>query len=260
MDRLLHPAYRKSFLVSNAALASRLIVTGSDMAARALQSGATSFAKNTKPQRAVSFKPATHEHIRRINTLSTSAAGLSAKTVGQIGKVAQGIGSHLGRRGGKSGASTAKKGLGPDGEPLEDFKPGMLNKSMMAFSTVVDGIEQAGRNLLESTSSAATTMVSHRWGPEAGEVSRSIGGGFKNVGLVYIDVAGVSRRAILKSVAKGMVVGRVPGGGEVIVGGEDGGAPDVQEQQNASGLQTGADAVTLEKGGFDKKASRTPKT
>jgi spartin len=42
----------------------------------------------------------------------------------------------------------------------------------------------------------------------------------RNVGLVYIDVTGVSRRAILKSVAKGMVVGEVKGGGRVIVGGQ----------------------------------------
>ncbi len=94
---------------------------------------------------------------------------------------------------------------------------------MMAFSTIADGIDQAGRNLLASTSTAATTVVSHKWGPEAGEISKSIGGGFKNVGLVYIDAAGVSRRAIVKSVAKGMVVGKMRGGGDLVVGGGDGG-------------------------------------
>ena len=65
----------------------------------------------------------------------------------------------------------------------------------MAFSTIADGIDQAGRSLLASTSTAATTVVGHKFGPEAGEVSRHIGGGFKNVGLVYIDAAGVSRRS-----------------------------------------------------------------
>jgi spartin len=66
-------------------------------------------------------------------------------------------------------------------------------------------------------------VVGHRFGPEAGEISKSLGGGFKNVGLVYIDAAGVSRKAIVKSVAKGMVVGKVKGGGDLIVGGGDGG-------------------------------------
>lgn len=249
----MHPAYHRSFLVSNAALASRLIVTGSDMAARALRSGATSFARNTKPQKPITFRPATHERVRRINTFSTGAAGLSSKAVGQIGKVAQSLGAHLARAGGRDGTWSAK-GFGPDGRPLADFKPGVLNKSLMAFSTVVDGIEQAGRTLLESTSSAATSMVEHRWGPEAGEVSRSIGRGFKNVGLVYVDATGVSRRAILKSVAKGMVVGRLPGGGEVVVGGGDGGVVTVQEQQKME-TQGGSslDAASYAAGLDDKK-------
>ncbi len=217
----MHPAYKKSFLVSNAALASRLIVTTSDLVSKTLQGQADNFARSTQPaSKPLTFRPTTHKHIRRINTISAGAAGLSAKTVGQIGKVAQNLGATLARK--KSGKAPAK-GFDDDGEPLDDYKPGLLNKSFMAFSTVADGIEQAGRNLLTSTSTAATTVVAHRWGPEAGEVSKSIGGGFKNVGLVYIDVTGVSRRAVLKSVAKGMVVGRAPGGGEVIVGGGDGG-------------------------------------
>lgn len=221
VEMVLHPAYKKSFLVSNAAAASRLIVTGSGMVSKALQSGADSFTQSTKPAaKPVTFKPTTKEHVRRVHTFTNSAAGLSAKTVGQIGRVAQNLGATLGGQGKKEGHS---KGFDKDGKPLEDFKPGLLNKSMMAFSTVADGIEQAGRHLLESTSNAATTVVTHKWGPEAGEVSKSLGGGVTNVGLVYIDVTGVSRRAILKSVAKGMVVGRGPNGGEVVVGGGDGG-------------------------------------
>ena len=154
-----------------------------------------------------------------MHTFTEGAAGLSAKTVGQVSKYAQNIGATLAKRGQAKGA----KGIGPDGQPLEDYKPGILNKSLMAFSTIADGIDQAGRNLLASTSTAATTVVTHKYGPEAGELSKSIGGGFKNVGLVYIDAAGVSRRAIVKSVAKGMVVGKVRGGGDLIVGGGDGG-------------------------------------
>lgn len=216
---LMHPAYKKSTIVSNAAAASRLIVTTSDMISKMLQGQADSFTKKTQPYtKPVEFKPSTREHIRRINTFTGNAAGLSAKTVGTIGKVAQNLGATLAKRGQKGG-----KGYGPDGQPLEDYKPGLLNKSFMAFSTVADGIDQAARNLLGSTSSAATTVVTHKWGPEAGDISRSLGGGVKNVGLVYIDVTGVSRRAILKSVAKGMVVGKTSDGAQVIVGGGDGG-------------------------------------
>jgi len=222
LEMAMHPSYQKSTLVSNAAAASRLIVTTSDMVSRTLQGHADSYTRKTEPgTKPMTFKPTTHEHIRRINKFSTNAAGLSAKTVGQIGRVAQNLGATLGRHSSKNGPGN--KLYGPDGEPLTSYKPGLLNKSLIAFSTVADGIEQAGRNILSSTSTATTTVVTHKWGAEAGEVSKHVGGGFKNVGLVYIDVTGVSRKAIIKSVAKGMIVGRAPNGGDLIVGDGDGG-------------------------------------
>ncbi|EFX05730.1 hypothetical protein CMQ_3799 [Grosmannia clavigera kw1407] len=238
----LHPAYRKSRLVSNAAAASRLIVATSEVVSKALQAQADNYSRKNEPaNKPITFKASTHEHVRRINTLSSGAASLSAKAVGQVGKVAQNLGASLaghkaGREGeggsargdgaaGLRGSGSGKgrgpsaKGYGPDGEYIDNFKPGLLNKSLMAFSTVADGIEQAGRQLLDSSSVAATTVAAHKWGPEAAEVTRHLSTGIKNVGLVYIDVTGVSRRAIIKSVAKGMVVGHVPGGGDLIVGG-----------------------------------------
>lgn len=216
LEMELHPAYQKSFLVSKAVYASRLIVTTSDFLTKGMQTGADSFKAKTKPnEKAVTFTPTTHEHARRIGKFSGNVAELSAKTVGQVTKVAQNLGASLAGRKQKEGSS---RGFGPDGQPIDKFKPGLLNKSLMAFSTVADGIEYAGRSLMTTTSSAATDMVTHRWGEEAGHLSSHLGGSVKNVGLVYIDVTGVSRRAIIKAVGKGMVVGRVKGGGQVIVG------------------------------------------
>jgi spartin len=237
----LHPAYKGSFLVSNASAASRLIITGSDMLSKLLQNQADAFTKKAQPAATpMSFKPATRQHIRRINTFTGGAATLSAKTVGQITKVAQNFGASLGGHN-KKGDGSTRKGFDKDGKPLETYKPGLLNKSMMAFSTVMDGVEQAGRNLLTSTSEVATTVVTHKYGDEAGDITRSLGGGVKNVGLVYIDVTGVSRRAILKSVAKGMVVGTTVSGDNIIVGGGDGGVatlgPGVKgDAQSVSGM------------------------
>ncbi|OTA90304.1 hypothetical protein M434DRAFT_398085 [Hypoxylon sp. CO27-5] len=211
----LHPAYKKSFLVSKAAYASRLIITTSDFVSNAMQSGSESFVKKTKPAgEAVTFTPATHDRVRRIGKFSGGVADLSSKTVGQVTKLAQNVGATIAGRGVKEG----KRGYGPDGKPLDSFKPGLLNKSLMAFTTVADGIDQATRNILTSASSSATNIVAHKWGPEAGELSKHIGGSVKNVGLVYIDVTGVSRKAVIKAVGKGMVVGKVKGGGEIIVG------------------------------------------
>lgn len=222
-------------------MASRLIVTTSSYVSKTLTSQADNYTSKSAPTtKPMTFTPTTHAHIRRVHTFTEGAAGLSAKTVGQVTKYAQNIGATLAKRNQK-----AHRGIGPDGKPVDNYKPGILNKSMMAFSTIADGIDQAGRNLLASTSSAATTVVEHKYGQEAGNISRNIGGGVMNVGLVYIDATGVSRRAIVKSVAKGMVVGKVRGGGDLIVGGGDGGA--VITQGNSPQSKSGS-ATPSEKG------------
>ena len=208
-----HPAYSKSRVVQGSATASRLIVTGSTFLANKMASGADSFQKSTQPNpKPMTFAPATHARIRQLHAFTQGAVGISAKTVGQLGKYAQNF-----------GASLARKGEKTKREPGKDYKPGMLNKSMIAFSTIADGIDQAGRNLLASGSTAATNVVQHKYGPEAGNVAHGLAGGVKNVGLVYIDAMGVSRRAVIKSVAKGMVVGRMPNGQQLVVGAGDGG-------------------------------------
>ncbi|KAL9099091.1 MAG: hypothetical protein Q9163_005361 [Psora crenata] len=209
-----HPAYKDSTLVQNAAVASRLIVTGSGWLASQMTSGADAFTKKTKPNpKPLTFAPTTQARVRKLNSITQGAVGLSAKTVGQVTKHAQNLGATVARRGEK--ARKAGK---------EGYKPGLLNKSMMAFSTVADGIDHASRHLLASGSTAATQVVGHRYGEDAKNVAGSLAGGIKNVGLVYVDAAGVSRKAVIKSVAKGMVVGRAPDGGDLVVGGGNGGA------------------------------------
>jgi len=228
-----HPAYQKSTIVQTSATASRLIVTGSSKLASVIASGADSFQKKVQPNpEPMSFSPATHARIRKINSFSEGAVGISAKTVGQVSRYAQNLGAMAARKSEKT-----KVGYNKDGTPMTDYKPGMLNKSMMAFSTIMDGIDLAGRSLLQSGSAAATTVVGHKYGPEAGTVASNLAGGVKNVGLVYIDAMGVSRRAVIKSVAKGMVVGKMPNGQQLVVGTGDGGvvpgeAYPAQMQQN----------------------------
>lgn len=223
LDMARHPAYKDSGLVQNAAAASRLVVTGSSYISNMMVSGAENFINKTKPnEKPMVFKPATHERVRKINTLTTGVAGYSAKTVGQLTKYAQNAAA--GMAGHKK---THAKSVNPDGTPNANYKPGLLNKSLIAFSTVADGISHSGKQLLTSSGAAASAAVGHKYGAEAGQITTNLAGGVKNVGLVYIDVTGVSRKAIIKSVAKGMVVGKVKDkkGNEqtVLVGGGDGG-------------------------------------
>lgn len=156
-----------------------------------MTSGAETFTQKTKPNpKPMVFAPTTHERVRKINNLTQGAATLSSKTVGQATKYAQNIGATMARRSEKPEKSGAIK---------EGYKPGLLNKSMIAFSTIADGIATSGKHLMTTSGAAATTVVGHRFGPDAGKVTAELAGGVKNVGLVYIDVTGVSRRALIKS-------------------------------------------------------------
>lgn len=254
-----HPAYQDSSIVQNAATASRLLVTSTSFVGNWFTKGAENFTKSTKPvTKPLEFKPATHDRVRKINTLTTSVASTSNKTIGKLGHHIQNFTAKA------SGHNKDRphKGFDEKGNPLDkdDYKPGMLNKSMIAFSTVMDGIATSGMTLLNTSGAAASTMVGHRWGREAGSIAGELAGGVKNVGLVYIDVTGVSRKAVIKSVAKGMVIGKVRGGGEVVVGGGDGGDLTQEELQRMQaeqkqGIPNGSQKPGVPQGGYHPTSS-----
>lgn len=224
-------------MVQRSAEVSRLIVTGSTYLSNKLTSGADNFAQNTEPNpKQIHFSDTTQQRIRQASNLSRNAAQFTARATGTVSGAAQNIGATVagaGRHskddssystnkgaGGGSGGSAGK--VDKRGNPIGP-KPGILNKSLIAFTTLTDGLETGAKNVLNSGSSAATTVVSHKYGNDAGSVARDFTSGFKNVGLVYIDATGVSRKAFIKSVAKGMVVGRTKDGKRVMVGSGDGG-------------------------------------
>ena len=63
-------------------------------------------------------------------------------------------------------------------------------------------------------------MVRHTYGDQAADISHGIGATVRNVGLVYVDARGVTRKALIKGAAKGMLFkAKVGDTGEVILGG-----------------------------------------
>ena len=77
----------------------------------------------------------------------------------------------------------------------------------MAVDNVFTSMESAGKTLVNDTSMAASVMVAHKYGQDAGQAVRGVGDSVHNAALVYIDVRGVSRRALIKSAGKGAVFG-----------------------------------------------------
>jgi len=250
-----HPAYKDSRIVQNAGTASRLIVAGSTGLSNMIAGGANTFAAKTKPTaKPMTFSPVTQERVRKLNNLTHGAVGLSAATLGAVGRHAQNLGATIGRRGEakQRGKSAETGGVDRAGRPLPPahYRPGVLNKSMIAFSTIADGVAESAKLVLGSTTDATSQMVKHRYGDEAGTLAGHLVGGVRNVGLVYVDATGVTRKAVIKGVAKGMVVGRMPGGQNVVVGDGDGGqVPGGAQAKTAEAEKKGAGAQGTAYGG-----------
>ena len=76
-------------------------------------------------------------------------------------------------------------------------------------------------------------MNRHKYGPDAGHATALLGGSVRNVAVVYIDVRGVGRRALLKSSAKGFVKARLKNGQTVKLQGDrsEGGGLEVEPEE-----------------------------
>ncbi|GHJ88251.1 hypothetical protein NliqN6_4653 [Naganishia liquefaciens] len=98
------------------------------------------------------------------------------------------------------------------------------NRVFLAADVIGSSIEAAGQTLITSGTNAAAEAAGHKYGAEAGEATRILGGSVRNVALVYVDVRGVGRKTLFKSTAKGfkgVVKTRLADGKEVTITGQD---------------------------------------
>ena len=154
----------------------------------------------------VTFQPSTLESVRKIHHLSNSAVVISAKATGFLASAAHSLGSGIRHK--------------HESEDKPGKKPSFLNKSLIAFETIADSIDTSTKQLLGTTSNATTNVVRHKYGDQAADISHGLGSTVRNVGLVYVDARGVTRKALIKGAAKGMLFkAKVGDGNEVILGG-----------------------------------------
>jgi spartin len=152
----------------------------------------------------VSFQPATLERVRKIHHISNSAVTISAKATGLLASAAHSLGSGI-----RSKLSSSEK---------SGKRSSTLNKSLIAFETIADSIDASTKQLLSTSSNAATSVVRHKYGDQAADISHSLGSMVRNVGLVYVDARGVTRKAVIKGALKGMVYkAKVGNGNEVLL-------------------------------------------
>jgi spartin len=126
-------------------------------------------------------------------------------------------------------------GVAPDRQAASTppKKRPFLNRLLLAGEVVLTSLEATAQDLINSGTGAASSVAGHKLGPEAGRATALLGGSVRNVAVVYIDVRGVGRRALLKGTAKGFVKARLASGEEVKLqgDGEKVGGIEVEEGQ-----------------------------
>ncbi|KAJ7671015.1 hypothetical protein B0H17DRAFT_1170992 [Mycena rosella] len=117
-------------------------------------------------------------------------------------------------------SSTAPPSLPPrtkTGSPMESLpqqghvaiKLTTTARILLSADLILSTIDNSARRLLDSGTENLGAVVGHKYGAEAGESSVMMAGTARNVALVYIDMRGIGRKALLRRAGKEFVKGRV---------------------------------------------------
>lgn len=128
----------------------------------------------------------------------------------------------------QEGAQQQSTNMAAAGAPPKK-KQGLLSRVALASEVVFTSLEATAHDLINTSTVAASTAAGHTFGSDAGEVTALVGGSIKNVAVVYIDVAGTGRKAILKSTAKGLIKTRLQTGETV----------ELQAEGQGNGMKAG---------------------
>ena len=212
-----------SSLIAAANFVSSGVVVGSEWAARKMEAAAgrqlagESRLAGGKHSELV-FHPIAGKGAAAGLKLTKGVLTVTGKTVSLLSSAAAGVGDRLGRTLGIQSS--------PSGKPPTGLR-GVVNRALVAANSVVDSLEYGGSSVLSSGSASAHAVIGHHYGAEAAKVSAQVGGSVKHVALVYIDVRGIQRRALLKTVGRSALRAKMTDGTEVLL------APSSEEELNA---------------------------
>jgi hypothetical protein len=162
-----------------------------------------------------------------------SALKLTRSAVGFIAGKAEQIGSYAAS---SAGDGLAKVGIGSGSKSTSDPNKGVrgfIKTGVLALSTLAEGVEKGGKHFLETGRQSTNTVVGHKWGDEARDLTDTITGAGANVVLVYVDARGVMHRALLKRVGKGALKARMQDGREVVL--DDSGLENQHTERDEKG-------------------------
>ncbi|GAC99398.1 expressed protein [Pseudozyma hubeiensis SY62] len=252
---------KRDWMIKGADTISRTIIRASEFVGGKIQGAAdsymakhpaagssgTSTPNNEKAEAGrdpVKFGPKTHAGVKTVHNWSGSAVQISSQTTGAILRVAGNVGDKIGKKTG------IQRKVNPDGTagPAPTGIRGFVNRGLIAANTVLDGIDAGAQTLLYTSGQAASDVVSHKYGPDARSVAEGIGGAGKNVFIVYKDVRGIRRSALLKAARSRVMKAKLDDGREVTINVNEKGEAVASEISGSAGASgSSASAATAEK-------------
>ncbi|CCF51118.1 hypothetical protein NDA11_002113 [Ustilago hordei] len=220
----------RDWMIKGADMISRSIIKTSEFVGGKIQGAADSYVAKTPAagssgystrtnkkgeagRDAVKVGPKTQQSIQNLHRWSGQAVQVSAKTTGAILRVAGDVGDKIGK---KTGIQRKVNPDGTYGPPPTGIK-GFINRSLIAANTVLDGVDAGVQTLLYTSGEAASSVVGHKYGDDARQVADGIGRTSKNVFIVYKDVRGVRRSALLKAARSRVIKAKLDDGREVTI-------------------------------------------
>ncbi|KAH8930407.1 hypothetical protein BT69DRAFT_677782 [Atractiella rhizophila] len=158
------------------------------------------------------FHPLAKEGVQKTYQATQQVVNFSSATISHLSTTASRFGDRVGRSlkfGDGSGSGQPNKSAGA-------FKSA-LGKTLVAIGNVADGLGTGTKNVVDAAGNSSTTIISHKYGDEAGEVARQVGGIIKGVVVVYVDARGVVRQVVLKSAGKSAIKAQMSDGRQVVL-------------------------------------------
>ncbi|KAG9039336.1 hypothetical protein FS837_000984 [Tulasnella sp. UAMH 9824] len=235
----------QDFILRSAQFISRGIVFATDMIGKGMGMASEYYVKNNAPNaEPMVFSESTKRNLKRIHGISGQAVKVSTHTTGLIhgliDKAADRVAGKpktphpstayapgatpppLPPRGGPAARGPTPSPGPPSGAgtppPLPPRRR-MLNRLLMSTDLILTTLENSAHTLVTTTTTNLSTTLGHKYGPEMGTAVTDVGQALTNVGVVYIDVRGVGRRALIKRAGKRVIKGKM-GKRHVVLGAE----------------------------------------
>ncbi|KAG9017089.1 hypothetical protein FRB90_001819 [Tulasnella sp. 427] len=236
----------QDFILRSAQFISRGIVFATDMLGKGMGMASDYYVKNTSPNaEPMVFSESTKANIKRIHGISGQAVKVSSRTTGMIHSLIDkaadrvtGNKSPVGKQPHRSAAyappplpprgGPASRGPAPSSSsstPASGTPPPLpprrrlLNRLLMSTDLILTTLENSAHTLVQQGTTNLSTSLGHKYGPEMGSAVTEVGQAMTNVGVVYIDVRGVGRRALIKRAGKRVIKGKM-GKKQVVLGAE----------------------------------------